>query len=1011
MNFIEDYGINVIPNNYVIVIYDDGLEGHIRELNSEIPLDFHAARVANVSLKYKNCILKDFGTVLSVSYKDCMRFGYDKVKRDIVNTYGPVLIEVHAYSANESSELEIYHEQLESCLRNLDLKSFILCSPGHTFNHMRFPATVKGVYSVGLLATNGTVIGQGCNGLLSPTFLLPDMHFSIRGYKDVATESRGTSFALGYVAALAAKAAEKISGHKLDSAETAILASLIMISKKIGNSYLIEDESLLWSSIELFSPTRVVTLERKLLVKFCRNSMEESRLAIVARGTSSSDWLPTPPQIQIFSDSSQIVLENGSAVVQFNKLNNNDTVMLEILITGLCTEISIVSVGGEIEIDDQILLKPKMPGDVVIVGISASHDASACVLVNDKISCAIQLERLSRAKHDGELYLHRDQAISYCLDSIGLALADVDYFAFNIQSLTPEYVGLSQPVFFDFKTFDPFSDCSIFVSHHLCHAFAGISNSNYNEPTVVVADGSGGTVIGKKDIILPGPELHQYLMSGMGLEREPSLHTFSVYKFKKDSYSLLYREVSPSFNTRSGSSSIGETYAAVSQYVFGSWQASGKLMGLAPYGDASSAKKMMSLDDNLTVNYGYLWKLDVSNRDASKGVMQYADLAAATQSVLEAALESRFSLYVGQIKEVVFTGGVALNSAANHKIRNKLSYKDFHLFPAQHDAGVSIGPALAAYYHLKSKVLTSAISHDYLGHVYGVPDVIRSINKFSRRIRVRPVSTYDIALMLADGDVLGYYSLDKGSEFGPRSLGARSILADPRSKSTWRYINKWVKFREDFRPFAPVITRESVFKYFEVDDDFPYMLEVVHVRKEFHAELAAVTHVDGTARLQTVTADMHSALHELLLEFQEIAGIPILLNTSFNVRGQPIIETPEQAIEMLLSTHLSGVVFGEYLVEPVCCSAPMSGSTILSLSPGTSLEKSIRNKNTSRRILIGSQGKIIELPVYLFEVLEKIDGETSLGLILDGIDLNDVSRITSMMERFVRLKYLNTLAC
>lgn len=991
----------------VVALYDDAVEGSIAMINNAGIVGGHSAKVGSVMLRHDRNKLIDLAMVLSVSYKDCMRLGYDKVKESIVSEHGRVLIEAHAYSAPEGNKLYKYHKQFEKYMSDPRLNSFVICSPGHTKNQMRFPATVKGVHSIGLVTSEGQIIGSGAQEVLQPTFLMRDEAFLSEGKHGDLQEFRGTSAAVGYVAALAAQAYGSLSCR--EDPINSIFAALVLISQKIGKSYLIKDERLLINTLRVLPLTPFATRRRELNVIFTKENTQDARIVVVAHHANTyKNWVSRPVLVSISVDNVILIGEEKSAVVHFDELLPGQQAFITIALEGLCDNVSVIASGGMIELISENADLTKKPGDLVIVGVSASHDASVCVMINQKIVAAIQLERLSRVKRDGAPFLNCDEAINYCLKAAGLNTLDVDYFAYNIQSLTPEYVGLSQPVARGLNSFDPFAENSIFTSHHLCHAFAGLSGSGYASPTVVVADGSGGVTVGADDLILTGPQLFDYLSNGLGENNRPLLHTFSVYEFTSDGYTLSHREYSPSFNTRSGSKSIGETYASVSQYVFGSWQASGKLMGLAPYGDPLVEGLLVSKDEIGVYNYDFKWKFDVSEAVAEDKYMNYANLAASVQYGLELALKSRFALYVNKKSEVVFTGGIALNSVANHKIRKDLGFDDFYLFPAQHDAGVSIGAAVSAYFYVTGKVVSTAFDADYLGYIYSREDVVRALNKYSGLVVFKKITSGEIAAKLAAGDVLGYFSLEKGSEFGPRALGARSILADPRSLKTWLFINRWVKFREDFRPFAPMVARDYLSKYFDCDGSFPYMLEVVSVREEYRNQLLAITHVDGTARVQTVDKGVSESLHDLLLNFMDASGFPILLNTSFNVRGQPIVETPCQAIEMLLSTHLSGLVMGDYLVE-MGHGGQISLQDILSFSPGTKIVAETSLTGTIRKIIVSSQGKQTQLPSYLFQTLEALDGEKNVASLTKEVTENLIAPLLETLGRFVRLKYLNAV--
>ncbi len=411
-----------------------------------------------------------------------------------------------------------------------------------------------------------------------------------------------------------------------------------------------------------------------------------------------------------------------------DSLSEDETANATIMISGLSESLVIVGTGAEVSIVTDEATPIKATGERAILGVSASHNASAVLLVGERFVSGIQLERLTRVKHDGQPLLSHNDAIDYCLNAAGLTISDIDTFAFNIQALTPEYVGLSQPVALpSFRSFDPFAATSLFVSHHLCHAFAGYCGSQSDSASVVVADGCGGVTVGNDDLMLTGPELEQYLRTGKG--KDPlSLHVFSVYIFTNKSFLLKYREYAPSFNIRSGSASLGETYAAVSQFVFGSWQASGKLMGLAPYGKVYPEETYLQRGLNGQLNFGFEWKLSYS-LGKKADVMQFANLAARIQLDLEHAIVDRFKLHVGSGKNIVFSGGVALNSVTNHRVRTELHPSKLYLLPAQNDAGIAIGAAAAALFRATGTANSKLFTTDFLGYRYSERDAALAINK------------------------------------------------------------------------------------------------------------------------------------------------------------------------------------------------------------------------------------------------------------------------------------------
>ncbi|MFD8934652.1 carbamoyltransferase [Streptomyces sp. NPDC059578] len=621
-------------------------------------------------------------------------------------------------------------------------------------------------------------------------------------------------------------------------------------------------------------------------------------------------------------------------------------------------------------------------GGPVVLGISCSHDASACLLRGGEVIAAIQLERLTRIKRDGRPFLNTRAAADYCLDAAGLTRDDVDLFAFNSQNLVPTQVGLNFP-FADesFDLFDPVGERSVFVSHHLAHAFATFFSSPFDRSAVWVVDGSGGSVIGADDLLLRGPELAEYVNRPMPVPRPP-YHVESAYVFDRSGYRLIDRGVAASFHPMCGSSSLGETYASVSQYVFGDWQEGGKLMGLAPYGEASRfGESLLTRDESGISRFTSEWKQRLRRANRPGKPMEYRDLAARVQADLEVALVERASQVLALTSEtdLAYAGGVALNSVANQRIVRESGVQRFYAMPASHDAGISIGVAAAAHYLLTGETKGTSVSHDFLGRPYRAEEVDAALNRWSGFLRTGGYDLRQIVERLVQGHVIGWF--EGGSEFGPRALGHRSIMAAPFERSTWEHLNRSIKYREEFRPYAPVVPVEAADTFFDMgpDKESPYMLRVVQVRPEWRDRLGAVTHVDGSARVQTVDRIRHPRWHALLTAFGERTGIPVLVNTSMNVRGEPIVETPTQAIAALLATQMDALVMEDRVVAPATVMHETIEDRLIVRGPGVELSAHVGDHGPEYQLTSRSRsGLVRELPLFAFLLLAGADGVTPL---------------------------------
>ncbi|RQU50042.1 carbamoyltransferase C-terminal domain-containing protein [Burkholderia cenocepacia] len=1008
---MTQYGLlNELSGNLVngagcrIAIYDQNPYPRVRRLEEIENADEHVRRITGFLTDQR---LNGFASgceLLSANLHNCLEHGYDTVKARMLADFGPVHIEAHAYSAPTNLSMVRYEQQIA---HTQSPPSLTLCSPGHDAHRVRFPATSSTAISVGLWRDSKPMVGAGPGELLKPTLLVLDQPYPAWKRDGSFTQINGTSPAVVFVAGLAALLHQQL--HH-DSCPLQLHAALLLLSSPCADTYLLNRLQILRQYVSALPLTPGKGRHRRVTLRVTRTDAPFCRLAIVANPCASDSIVHGHRfalTINASTPNNQHERNDYRSLLILDNLDYTTSHNITLDIDGLANSCALAWTGAHVEVLSDNVTPVKSTGDSVVVGISASHDASAVLALNGRLIAGIQLERLTRIKHDGAASLSHEQAIRYCLDITGLTPDDVDCFAFNVQSLTPTYVGLSQPLSRNtFTLFDPLGPKALFISHHLCHAYAGYSASHFDQTTVVVADGSGGVTVGHDDLVLNGPQLHAYLLRGKA-DDPLRLHTFSVYEFSQHQYRLTHREYAPSFNIRSGSESLGETYAAVSQLVFGSWQASGKLMGLAPYGDSSHENSYLHRDRHGELNFSFAWKISPDVAPAGHDVMRFADLAARIQADLETALIDRFQRHVGNGSHLAYSGGLALNSVANHRIRTELWPRALSLLPAQHDAGVAIGAAAAAIHRLTGRIPNDLFQHDFLGYRYSERDVALAINAFADRLNVRRITAADIATRIADGAVFGFFSLAKGSEFGPRALGARSILADPRQRSGWNFVNKWIKYREEFRPFAPMVTAEALTTFFEADGAFPYMLEVVKVREAHRATLAGVTHIDGSARVQTVDANDDPEIHALLVAFQTVSGVPILLNTSFNVRGQPMVEQPRQALEMLLSTQLSGVIFGDLLVELPDATDDITPDDTLAFSPGTRLELVADQDSTFGILRIHNQGKIVRLQPPMQRALQAIASGGRIDEALRHAGPEHAPMCLDLLRRFVRLRMLN----
>lgn len=550
-----------------------------------------------------------------------------------------------------------------------------------------------------------------------------------------------------------------------------------------------------------------------------------------------------------------------------------------------------------------------------IVGISAFyHDSACCLLQDGVLTHAIQEERLSRIKNDSSL---PRMAFRWCLEQAKLSPKDIDCIAYyedptkkfarqlwsgnqkitadNLDHYNPNKVeqAIREQLGFDGKI--------IYVDHHLSHAASSYFFSGFEDSAIFTVDGVG----------------------------EWATTTYGSAKGKKID---LFEEVH-------FPNSFGLLYSTITSYLgFEVNEGEYKVMGLAPYGDAKykeQMRKLIELSDkgqyNLNLEYfdflkgnrmysdklPELFGQPVRKRDSSMDQF-HMDMAKSLQVVLEETLINKVNYLhsVVDSENLCMAGGVALNCVANGKILKKGPFKNLFVQPAANDSGAALGAACQAYVELcDERPNTKRLEHVYLGPSYSSSEVEKLVDN----LELESVNCKDneeklideVGKRLADGKVIGWFQ--GRMEFGPRALGSRSILADPRDADMRDRINSMVKKREGFRPFAPAVLESKYANFFELDHISPYMLETCQVKSNMN--MPAITHADGSARVQTVSETSNPRFHKLLSKFEELTDYPILLNTSFNVKGQPIVCSPEDAILCFINTKIDCLVIEDFIFD------------------------------------------------------------------------------------------------
>jgi carbamoyltransferase len=567
-----------------------------------------------------------------------------------------------------------------------------------------------------------------------------------------------------------------------------------------------------------------------------------------------------------------------------------------------------------------------------ILGVNFSNDSAAALVHDGVVTAASQEERFSRIKHDAA-FPHR--AVDFCLAHGGVELLDLDAVAFfwnpGIHAEAPSRRLVTTPrnhleYLYSVPTslltrrgaervsavdqivrFESGRELTVhYVTHHVCHAAAAFFTSPFDEAAILTVDGYG--------------------------ERQSTC-------VHRASGTRLEQVLSVDFPH-----SLGSFYAAFTQYLgFRANSGEGKVMGLASYGAPSDllakVREMIRLTDGgFEVDLSYFGYFgDGPTRFARKLVerlgparapegpleQRHMDVAYALQAVTEEALLhlARLAKERTGAKRLCLAGGVGLNCVANGRIAAESPFDGFFFYPAAGDAGTSAGAALYATHVLCGLERSGAVASEYLGPSYGEEDALRAFAKAGVAHTRLARAERTAARMIRDGKVIGWFQ--GRAEFGPRALGNRSILAHPGIADMKDRLNATVKFRESFRPYAPSVVEEACGDLFSSAVPSPYMLRAYRTLPAKLEALAAITHVDGTARVQTVSRAQNPRYHELIREMGALTGVPCVLNTSFNIRGEPIVHGVEDALKCYLTTGLDALFVGDLLVakDPAAAAA------------------------------------------------------------------------------------------
>jgi len=563
-----------------------------------------------------------------------------------------------------------------------------------------------------------------------------------------------------------------------------------------------------------------------------------------------------------------------------------------------------------------------------VLGLNHGRNSTAALIKDGDVIAAVEQERYNREKGTTK---YPEGPIKYCLDYAGIDFEDLDAITFSYKMS----IGFWPSVFIGLRYFPKslkafgvrvkqwfyssnyvklmsrqfgVSESKVkakchYLEHHLCHSANAFFCSNYDSAAILSIDGSG--------------EIDTLLMSHA---RDIKIEKIGSVRFPH---------------------SVGMLYNTFTQFTgFKIDNGEGKVMGLAPYGDPAVYrdffKKVITPlpDGKFKMDMSYFRYHFTANKKEpffSKKVeavlgkprVPESDMTKRDENISASLQEAteEIGVHIAKYlqektgdKNLCITGGVALNSVMNNRILKETAFDSVYVYPASQDAGTAVGGALYYYYCMKgNKRIAHVNQSPYLGPEYTDTEIEEMLKR--RNISYRRVDDAGAAAaaLIFDKKIIGWFQ--GREELGPRALGSRSIICDPRPEDMKDYLNNRVKHREPFRPFAPAVKIEKYREYFDIDFSSPYMLFVCDAKEEIRGKIRATLHVDNTARLQTVSREDHEEFWGLIDAFEKLSGVPVVLNTSFNVRGEPIVLAPEDGLNCYLGTNLDALVMGHFVIE------------------------------------------------------------------------------------------------
>jgi carbamoyltransferase len=528
----------------------------------------------------------------------------------------------------------------------------------------------------------------------------------------------------------------------------------------------------------------------------------------------------------------------------------------------------------------------------------SNHDYSVCLVKDGEILFAIEEERITRKKYGYGINVKENKALNYVLKAADITENNISYFGAN-DILDRDYLCVCKKDIIQYN-------------HHVTHAASAYYPSGFQEAAILVIDHSGSHYDKNGKLFTETVSYYQgenRRLDCLQKVEGQSCKTGNIVKRPTNSIGYFYSMIAKMLGCVS-TCSDGKVHSE-----------SGKLMGLSSYGEPIYFSTMSDFtfvkDGIVQINIECIENFVQHTLQVDRSDKTVKNLAASAQHLLEdMVVKCAKHLYsITGCDNICIAGGVGLNGLANMAILKNTMFKNIFIQPAANDAGTSIGAALLAYHenNTNSPYSVKPMKNNFYGVTYSDENIEKELSRRGGIYWKKDANSSKIAAeLIANDNIIAWFQ--GGSEFGPRSLGNRSILANPTNKDMKDILNSRVKFRESYRPYAPSVMGEYKQEYFELEHDTNYMLLIPEATTKAQQEIPAVVHIDNTARVQTVSKEFNPKFYKVIEEFYRIKNTPILLNTSMNVMGEPICETPEDAVRCLMKTNIDYLFIGDYIV-------------------------------------------------------------------------------------------------